>query len=61
MKNTLLKKNRTFFNTLRPKEVFALSRYYGSGQIIFKVDDTFNSFTITITGIPKMKERIYRW
>lgn len=47
-----------------PAETFSLSGHHGSGQIIFKMEDivdTLASFTITITGIPIIPERIYNW
>ncbi len=47
--------------TLQSKEVFALSGYRGSEQIIFKVGSIMDSFTITITGIPDIQERVYGW
>ena len=49
---------------LRPSSVFPLTGHHSSGQIVFKgegLDNTINTFTITIIGIPTIPERVFSW
>jgi|SRR3989344_5125095 len=46
---------------VKPSSIPTLSGHHSTGTMQFTVDKEISSFTITITGIPKVEERIYRW
>lgn len=38
-----------------------LSGHHSSGALKFKVEDKIEAFTIKISGIPKVRERVFAW
>ena len=47
--------------TIAPSKSPALFGHHSSGMLIFDVDEQPESFTIKITGIPAVEERVFEW
>ncbi len=47
--------------TIFPRSAFTLSGHHASGQILFDVGKYINSFTITVSGVSIIPERVYSW
>lgn len=47
--------------TAYPVEAPKIEGHHSSGSIVFNVDGNLKDFTVTIKGIPKVEERIYKW
>jgi len=46
---------------IKPITAPTLKGHHNSGTLVFPVDANLNTFSITITGIPKIQERIFEW
>ncbi len=47
--------------SLKPVEASRVGGHHSSGKIIFDIGGEINSFKIKISGIPKVRDRIYEW
>ena len=47
--------------TIKPSSTFQPSGHHASGEIIFFINEKPDSFIITISDIPKIQTRTYRW
>ncbi|MBI2657217.1 hypothetical protein HYX08_00815 [Candidatus Woesearchaeota archaeon] len=47
--------------TAYPVEAPKIESHHSSGNMVFNVDGNLKDFTVTIKGIPKIEERVYKW
>ena len=47
--------------TLKPIDTPILQGHHNNGVLVFDVGEEIFKFTITIRGIPKMQERVFKW
>ncbi|MAG38880.1 hypothetical protein CMO90_02220 [Candidatus Woesearchaeota archaeon] len=46
---------------IKPISAPSLSGHHNSGTLVFNIGKNIEKFTIKITGIPKVEERIFNW
>lgn len=47
--------------TAYPAEAPEIEGHHSSGSIVFNADGELKDFKVTIKGIPKVEERVYKW
>lgn len=47
--------------SIKPSSAPSLSGHHFNGQLVFDVGKDIKSFTITLSGIPKVEKRVYTW
>ena len=47
--------------TYRPVKVKAGGGHHAYGKIVFEVEEEPSDFTVTISGIPMIQKRVYKW
>lgn len=47
--------------TVKPVEASRLGGHHAAGKLVFRVEDAGETFTIKVTGIPRVEERVFTW
>ncbi|MBS3113381.1 hypothetical protein J4418_04840 [Candidatus Woesearchaeota archaeon] len=46
---------------ISPVSAPKLSGHHANGELVFNLEKEINSFAVTIEGIPKINERLFKW